>query len=213
MRILAIETATEACSVALIEKGVVLDSRHEILGRGHVERLVPMISELPDRGRAQEIRVSLGPGSFTGTRIGIAVARALGIAWGAEVLGYPTLSLVAQMNRLTGAILPGATEVTNPPALLVCMNGGHGEWFVQPFSSAGTPSAHWAALSPEAAIKRFHEPIVVGSRADEFVAQRGWGDPLHMLPDAQYIGWIAPDQLTARLTPIYGRGPDARLPG
>ena len=76
MRILAIETATEACSVALFEEGALVDARHEVLGRGHAERLVPMIAELPDRGRAEEIRVSLGPGSFTGVRIGVAVARA-----------------------------------------------------------------------------------------------------------------------------------------
>ena len=91
MRILAIETATEACSAALFDNGALVDSRHEVLGRGHAERLVPMIAELPGKGRADEIRVSLGPGSFTGVRIGLAVARALGIAWHAEVRGYPTL--------------------------------------------------------------------------------------------------------------------------
>ena len=83
MRSLAIETATEACSVALFDGDKVVDGRHEVLGRGHAERLVPMIAELPDKGRAQRILVSLGPGSFTGVRIGLAVARALGIAWGA----------------------------------------------------------------------------------------------------------------------------------
>ena len=56
MRILAIETATEACSVALFDGGVPLDARHEVLGRGHAERLVPMIAELPEKGRADEIR-------------------------------------------------------------------------------------------------------------------------------------------------------------
>ena len=48
MRILAIETATEACSVALFDDGVLLDARHEVLGRGHAERLVPMIAEAID---------------------------------------------------------------------------------------------------------------------------------------------------------------------
>ena len=99
MRILAIETATEACSTALFDNGTLLDARHEVLGRGHAERLVPMIAELPGKGCAGEIRVSLGPGSFTGVRIGLAVARALGIAWHAQVRGYPTLALVAAIAR------------------------------------------------------------------------------------------------------------------
>ena len=66
MRMLAIECATEACSLALFEGGTLLDRRHEILGRGHAEHLVPLIASLPGKGRADEIRVSLGPGSFLG---------------------------------------------------------------------------------------------------------------------------------------------------
>ena len=119
-RVLAIECATAACSVALFENGALLDGRYEILGRGHAERLVPLIAELPGKGRAARIVVSLGPGSFTGVRIGLAAARALGLAWQAEVLGYPTLGLVAAMAR-----------EAHPGPVTVCMTGGHGEWFVQ----------------------------------------------------------------------------------
>ena len=99
MRTLVIDSATEACSVALFEDGALLAGACEVIGRGHAERLVPMIAELPDKGRAERIVVSLGPGSFTGVRIGLAAARALGLAWQAEVLGYPTLALVAAMAR------------------------------------------------------------------------------------------------------------------
>src|SRR5687768_17200227 len=97
MRTLVIETATEACSVALFdgEQRIYIGGTCEIIGRGHAERLVPMIAELPDKGRAGRVVVSLGPGSFTGVRIGLAAARALGLAWRAQVLGYPTLALVA----------------------------------------------------------------------------------------------------------------------
>ena len=145
MRILAIETATEACSVALFEEGALVDARHEVLGRGHAERLVPMIAELPDRGRAEEIRVSLGPGSFTGVRIGVAVARALGIAWRARVRGYPTLALVAAMAR-----------GNNDACVTVCMNGGHGEWFVQDFGGDGLPIDAVASVAPDVAANRDH---------------------------------------------------------
>ncbi len=203
MRMLAIETATEACSVALFEAGRLLDHRHELLGRGHAERLVPMIAELPDKGRAEQIRVSLGPGSFTGVRIGIAVARALGIAWGSEVLGYPTLSLVARMH---------GTVEDDRPALLVCMNGGHGEWYVQPFSAERSPVAPYRSLAPAAAVRDHDEPSVLGSRAAEFVALRGKGEAFDLLPDARFAEALAHDQLSRKLAPLYGRAPDAKLP-
>ena len=107
-RLLAIECATEACSVALFDGTTFFDGRYEVLGRGHAERLVPMIAELPDRGRAERIFVGLGPGSFTGIRIGLAAARALGLAWGTEVRGYPTLALVSAMARSIEPVMRSA---------------------------------------------------------------------------------------------------------
>ena len=88
-RTLVIDTATAACSVALIAGDQVIDRRHEVVGRGHAERLVPMIAELglggPGGGRAERILVDCGPGSFTGIRVGIAAARGLAIGWGVPV--------------------------------------------------------------------------------------------------------------------------------
>jgi tRNA threonylcarbamoyladenosine biosynthesis protein TsaB len=203
MRILAIETATEACSVALFDGTTLLDARHEVLGRGHAERLVPMIAELPAKGRADEIRVSLGPGSFTGVRIGLAVARALGIAWHAEVVGYPTLALVAAM-----ALQHRAGPVT------VCMNGGHGEWFVQDFDAAGLPETEHISQTPDAAHGDIHYSFAAGNRAADLLQFDGVGmDTLDILPDAACALLLPQPLLTARLTPLYGRGPDAKLPG
>ncbi|WP_370030822.1 tRNA (adenosine(37)-N6)-threonylcarbamoyltransferase complex dimerization subunit type 1 TsaB [Qipengyuania mesophila] len=201
MRILAIETATEACSVALFEDGVLLDARHEVLGRGHAERLVPMIAELPGKGRAEQIRVSLGPGSFTGVRIGLAVARALGIAWHAEVLGYPTLALVAAMAR----------GKNNTP-VTVCMTGGHGEWFVQDFGADGLPADEVASLAPEAAAQRGARALLAGSKAEELgdIAQAPAAPT--RLPDARHALALPDSLLGTALAPLYGRPPDARPP-
>ena len=204
MRTLAIETASEACSVALFGAGAQLLARdHRVIGRGHAEALVPMIAALPDKGRAQRIVVSLGPGSFTGVRIGLATARALGFAWGAEVLGYPTLALVAACAQRDHP----ATPVT------VCMNGGHGEWFVGDFGSDGLPQGEAASLTPAAALARHGHHLVAGNRAAEWAAQRiglpADREALSMLPDAAFALAIPPALLTRDLAAIYGRGPDA----
>ena len=203
MLTLAIECATEACSVALFDGGDLVDGRYEVLGRGHAERLVPMIAELPDRGRAARILVSLGPGSFTGVRIGLAAARALGLAWGAKVVGYPTLALVAAMARSDGE----KREAT------VCMAGGHGEWFVQDFDRSGVPADDVVSLPPDEAAARAVHAMVAGSRAEELASRlEGNHTAMALLPDARRACLLPDAVLTGTLSPIYGRGPDARLP-
>ena len=202
MRTLAIDSATEACSAALFENGALVAGNHEILGRGHAERLVPMISDLPDKGRAERIVVSLGPGSFTGVRIGLAAARALGLAWKASILGYPTLALVAAMARRS-----------NPGPVTVCMNGGHGEWFVQNFGADGLPEATLASLSPADAAEYEGHEVVAGSRAQAMAELRtGRCVALEILPDARSVPRLPQALLTSDLAPLYGRAPDARLP-
>jgi tRNA threonylcarbamoyladenosine biosynthesis protein TsaB len=92
---LALSTSSPVLSIALVS-GVQVAARHHVLiGRGHAEALVPAIAELLDGRRPSRILVDVGPGSYTGIRIGIAAARALGLAWGIPVLGMSALSLVA----------------------------------------------------------------------------------------------------------------------
>lgn len=202
MRILAIETATEACSVALFDNGELIGSQHELIGRGHAERLVPMIAELPHKGRADAVRVSLGPGSFTGVRIGLAAARALGIAWDADVRGYPTLALVTAMAR-----------VGEGHPVTICMTGGHGEWFVQKFGADGLPCSDLASLTPDEAARIERNGLVAGTKAEDLAQRcsRLEVSPVR-LPDARHTLELPNALLTDALAPLYGRPPDARLP-
>lgn len=200
MRTLVIETASEACSVALIEGETLLARDHRVIGRGHAEALVPMIAALPAKGRSDRILVSLGPGSFTGVRIGLATARALGFAWGAEVLGYPTLALIAAQAR---AVHPGA-------GLTVCMNGGHGEWFVQDFSGDGMPGSELRSAAPAAAVATGAQAIIAGNRATAFAAAlEGGRQAIDLLPEAAEVWRVPGSLLTGNLAPVYGRGADA----
>jgi len=204
MRILAIDSATEACSVALFDDGALIGHFHQVLGRGHAEHLVPAIAALPGKGHADRILVSLGPGSFTGVRIGLAAARALGLAWGCEVLGYPTLALVATVAR--------AAHPDQP--VTVCMTGGHGEWFIHDFGGDGLPTETLASVAPLESHKLGNYRIIAGSQAKEKARLDGGGHiTLDLLPDARHALALPPALLTTDLAPIYGRGPDARLPG
>ena len=204
MRQLAIECATEACSAALFDGDRLVAGVCELIGRGHAERLVPMIATLPDKGRAERIVVSLGPGSFTGVRIGLAAARAFGLAWRVPVLGYPTMALVAAMAR---------AEVPGP--VTVCMTGGHGEWFVQHFAAGGGAESAVASLTPDQAATAGAHATIAGSKAPELAAllSPGSAKAMSLLPDARRARLLAEQELTGALAPIYGRPPDARLPG
>lgn len=202
-RILVIDTATAACSVALIDGGVVVAAFHEVVGRGHAERLVPMIAELPDGGRADDILVDVGPGSFTGIRVGIAAARGLALGWGITARGFSSMSLVAA----------GALEAGVRSPLAVVLEGGHGEVFMQAFDASPlTPIDDLMSLRPDVAI------AAIGARS---VAGNGgrWLTPLapdlvvhDMLPEAANAR-LLPAELAALPTrPLYGRAPDAKLP-
>ncbi len=208
---LAIECSTEACSVAFFAQDQLVAGDWRMLGRGHAEALVPMIAALPGRGRATRIVVGLGPGSFTGIRIGLAAARALALAWQVPVEGYPTLVLVAAMARAARGAQP----------VLVVMTGGHGQWFTQGFGRDGfaeeggaTKSgadAALASLSPADAARRVQR-LVAGSQAEALVTLRGSGEALPLWPDARKLALLPPRSISFDLTPLYGRPPDAKLP-
>src|SRR5580765_4314318 len=111
---LVIDSATAACSAALIgSDGGIIDQRHEIVGRGHAERLLPMVADLLAGRAPNSILVDCGPGSFTGVRVGLAAAHGLAIGWKVDLAGYSSLALIAAAS--------GEAEIA------VALVGGHGE--------------------------------------------------------------------------------------
>ena len=199
---LVIETATAACSVALIEGGRVVAEAHEQVGRGHAEWLVPMIADLPGQGRARHILVDCGPGSFTGVRVGLAAARGLAIGWGAEVAGYSSLALVAAAGFAANPALD---------ALAVILEGGHGEVFMQHFKAPNLrPDGPFRSLAPEAARTALGGGAAFGNGIHRLAALDPGLDLREALPRAADAVLLPQDLATLPPRPIYGRAPDAR---
>ena len=98
--ILNIETSTEVCSVALTSEGQVLDHRENYEGQTHATMLSQYVKEMLDYARSREIKldaiaVSIGPGSYTGLRIGLSEAKGLAFGLNVPLIGVNTLQLMA----------------------------------------------------------------------------------------------------------------------
>jgi tRNA threonylcarbamoyladenosine biosynthesis protein TsaB len=196
--ILIIETATAACSAALVEGEILIDERHEIVGRGHAERLVPMIGELLAGRRPEAILVDCGPGSFTGLRVGLAAAHGLRIGWEVPLAGFSSMAAIA------GSAGQGSE-------IAVALHGGHGQLFVQTFGEEKMrPLDLLRSLPPAEAAAGIRAHRVAGSGAAALVAERGYGEAVDMLPRAADVRLLPAGLRSLAPRPIYGRGPDAR---
>ena len=203
---LAIDTALANCSAALFDGDRLLAAADEIIGRGHAERLVPMIGALlAEAGvaRADELLVDVGPGSFTGIRVGVAAARALGLAWGARVSGYRSTMLV------------GAGAFARDPALpsvFVALEAGRGELYVQRIEADGS-AGELAAMSPPEAAELAKYLAVAGSGAATLAL---FESSLAIIgpdwPSARDVLRLREEQRALPPRPLYVRAPDASLP-
>ena len=201
MRTLVIETATAACSVALVEDDRTIAATHEIVGRGHAERLMPMIAALPGGGRADRLLVDCGPGSFTGVRVGLAAALGLAIGWRVSVAGYSSLPAIA------AAAFSHASGLSS---LAVIVEGGHGEVFVQPFEASPFAAVSpLRSMAPSAALLAIGERMAIGSgvsRMTDLAKDRDLGAALPIAAEAMLL---PPAFRMLEPRPIYGRAPDA----
>ena len=199
--LLAFDTSSAACTVALFDdNGACLASRDEQIGRGHAERLVPMIEEVLAGRKASHILVGVGPGSFTGIRVAIAAAHGLAIGWKAELKGMSSLALLAA----------GAADEGEVAAVV---SGGHGELFVQQFDAHSLAErSPLLNLPAEDAAAQTSAERVIGSGAKDLVAARGWGEALDGLPSATNLMRLPAALRTLAPKPLYARAPDARVP-
>ena len=195
--ILAFDTSSAACTAALFDgEGACVARADEVIGRGHAERLVPMLDELLDGRKADRIVVGVGPGSFSGIRVAIAAAHGLAIGWDAELSGMSSLGLLA-------------ASANDDDEVATAVQGGHGELFVQQFEH-GAATSDLLNLPPTAAAAVTSASVVIGSGAQQLVAARGWGEAREALPSAANLMKVAADQRSLAAKPIYARAPDAK---
>ena len=198
--ILAFDTSSEACTAALFEAGGDLICRaDERIGRGHSERLVPMLDELLAGARPSHILVGVGPGSFTGIRVAVAAAHGLAIGWDAPLKGFSSLALLAA----------GVGIADEPVATAV--RGGHGQLFVQQFAGGSLePDGAVQSLVAEDAARLITASRVIGSGATDLVEARGSGEAIDALPAAADVFRLPEALRTLEPKPVYGRAPDAK---
>jgi tRNA threonylcarbamoyladenosine biosynthesis protein TsaB len=197
--ILAFDTSSEACTAALFDGGGRLVARSdERIGRGHAERLVPMIAELIGEAKPATVLAGVGPGSFTGIRVAVAAAHGLAIGWDCELLGFSSLALLA------------ASAGNDGEPVAVATLGGHGHLFVQEFGPQLVPIGPVQSLTPEDAAQAIASRRVAGSGAAQLVAARGSGEAVEAWPEAARVLALPEALRTLAPRPVYVRPPDAK---
>ncbi len=217
MRILAIDTALSSCSAGVLdtETGDLLAHESIEMVRGHAEALLPLIDRVMSQieggfeslGR---VAVTVGPGSYTGLRVGISAARAIGLATRHPVVGVTTLSaLIAPLIT---------TEVR--AMIAAAIDAKHGQVYFQAVSASGRGLVTPGIFSIRDAVRQIGAgpAMLVGSGAP-LIAAAARSQGIEILdveaPTAPDIAWVAQlgaiaDPSQAMPRPLYLRGPDAK---
>ena len=216
MRVLAIDTALAACSVAILDTvyGGIVASESRSMTRGHAEALIPLVQQVmadadlrwPDIDR---LAVTTGPGSFTGLRVGIAAARGIALAAEKPIIGISTLAAYAAPHMAADDRYP----------VVAAIDARHGQVYLQVFSPGGRSlSAPRLATLREAAVAAGENPgCIVGSAAQAVADALSDADARPAVVDARPapdIAWVA--RMGAVLPsgpppkPQYLRAPDAQ---
>jgi tRNA threonylcarbamoyl adenosine modification protein YeaZ len=225
MRILAIDTALGACSACVLEAGAAAPLAGEQLAmeRGHAEALMPLVERVMNTveggfGSLDRVAVTVGPGSYTGLRVGVSAARAIAFAAGIPAVGVTTVAACAAplIGRESGRVIAAALDAR------------HGQVWFQALTAEGKPLVSLRQASYRDAARAIGAgPVsLVGSSAPA-VANEAWAIGLDALviddacaPD---VAWVArlgllADPASAPPRPLYLKAPEttpqdkARLP-
>jgi tRNA threonylcarbamoyladenosine biosynthesis protein TsaB len=208
MIVLGLDTCLASCSVAVRDGERVLASAREVMARGHQERLAPMAQQvMAEAGlsfdRLDRIGVTVGPGSFTGLRVGIAFAKGLAAALSLPAAGIGTLeALAAEAEGLVFAVIDARRD----------------QVYVQGFEDGRALMAPDALAAPTAAARIAELSVgrdftLIGSGA-ALLADLAPGARVILAEgaDARRVARLAAARSPTPLKPLYLRSPDAKLP-
>lgn len=209
MIVLGLDTCLNACSVAVLDGERVLAWRSDVMARGHQERLAPMVQAvMADAGlafdRLERIGATVGPGSFTGLRVGVAFAKGLASALSCPAIGIGTLeALAAGASGLVAA----AIDARRDQLYLQIFEDG-APLMAPDVLSLGTAAARLAELS-------LGRPLTLIGSGAPLLADAAPGAAI-LTPegcDARVVARLAAARQATPIRPLYLRAPDARLPG
>jgi tRNA threonylcarbamoyladenosine biosynthesis protein TsaB len=216
MRVLALDTALHACAAAVLDtqRRDLVASETRTMTRGHAEALMPLVARVMDAAHIEfaeidRIAVTVGPGSFTGVRVGIAAARGIALAAGKPAIGLTTLAAFTAPHIAAGF----------PGTVVPVIDARHGQVYMQAFGPGGRAIIAPRLASVRDAIEaaRTGAAMIVGSAADLVAAQWPSGEPPPTIVagGAPDIGWVARLGAAAQADraspkPLYLRPPDAR---
>ena len=210
MKVLIVDTALNACTAAVFENDRPLGLRSELMAKGHQERIAGLVRDaVADAGGFEgidRIGVTVGPGSFTGLRVGLAFAQGLGAALGVPVVGISTLAALARTQD--GGIGASAAVI----------DARRGQVYVQTFRD-GVPAMVPTALSLDAARDALSDEAWnwAGSGASLITDLPTPDAVTTATPKALAALTLLADPPNAPPSPLYLRAPDAtpptRLPG
>lgn len=219
--VLSFDTSADYCAAALVRDGVAVAAESVAMSRGHAEALVPLVQDLCAGAKLafsdiDMIGTTVGPGSFTGVRTGIAAAKGFALAADCPAIGVSSLHAVAFGVRHDGA-----------SKTLVLLDTRRDDFFVQLFLANAEPAAAPRVLDAAGVrdLLREHAAIVTGNALDrwrevcdpadlaktEVLEGAGVPDPVDVATLAERIldtVGVAPDTLS----PLYLRAPEAKIP-
>ncbi|MEK1874498.1 MAG: tRNA (adenosine(37)-N6)-threonylcarbamoyltransferase complex dimerization subunit type 1 TsaB [Rhizobium altiplani] len=209
MIILALDTAGVDCAAALYDSGrnTMLGEASDMIGKGHAEHLMGIVDRAMDQAglalsAVDRIAVTIGPGSFTGIRVGVAAARGFALSLGVPAVGITTLAVMAEAQR----------QKTPGRPVLTAMDAKRNEIYLQAFNADGEPLDEARAVTVEEAqtVAAAFDGEITGS-ATPLLKPDATGDHANHFPISLVarLGADA-DPSAGKPKPLYLRGPDAK---